>query len=568
MNDSSDSPASDQPPPQHHADAAEIDADAQAIRQLGEEAAGAGKSSGREQWGSRIGVVLAVAGSAVGLGNFLRFPGQAAQNGGGAFLLPYFVSLLILGIPLCWAEWTMGRYAGVRGFHSAPGIFSVLCRTPKARYLSVFALLIPLVIYMYYIVIEAWCLAYAWNYATGDLMLGEEPAAYENFFDQLVGKHADGHVFGAGRGLLIFVGITFVVNFILIYRGVAKGIETFCKVAIPLMVLCALCVLVRVLTLPSEDVIAGLGFMWNPQPEALANPMTWLAASGQIFFSLSVGFGVIINYSSYLSERDDVVLSGLTASSMNEFFEVCLGGLITLPAAFIFLGASFATFGTFGLGFNALPNVFAQMPAGQLFGFLWFFLLFLAAITSSLSMLQPFIAFLEEGFNLERHASASLLAIIALSGSLFVMYFSKGLLALDTLDFWVGTLLIFVLAMVQAVIYGWVFGIRRGEVEAHRGASLRIPFFVQLLLKYVVPVYLGIIFVMFCWQKVPSSVDPKTGEHVPGYLETVINDPVALMSVIFIGGVTTLLLVMIHLAGVNWQRDGRFDHLQSSEPPS
>jgi len=417
-------------------------------------------------------------------------------------------------------------------------------------------------------VIEAWCLAYAWNYATGALMLGEDPAAYESFFSRLVGMETDGHVFGAGRGLLIFVALTFVINFILIYRGVAKGIETFCKVAIPLMVVCALCVLVRVLTLPSDQVVAGLGFMWNPQPEKLADPMTWLAASGQIFFSLSVGFGVIINYSSYLSERDDVVLSGLTASSMNEFFEVCLGGLITLPAAFIFLGASVATFGTFGLGFNALPNVFAQMPAGQLFGFLWFFLLFLAAITSSLSMLQPFIAFLEEGFNLERHASASLLAIIALSGSLFVMYFSKGLLALDTLDFWVGTLLIFVLAMVQAVIYGWVFGIRRGEVEAHRGASLRIPSFVQLLLKYVVPVYLGIIFIMFCWQTVPSSIDPETGERVPGYFETIINNPVALMSVIFIAGVTGLLLVMIHLAGVNWQRDGRFDRLGSPESPS
>ncbi len=86
----------------------------------------------KEQWGTRIGVILAVAGSAVGLGNFLRFPGQAAQNGGGAFLLPYFISLLVLGIPLCWAEWTMGRYAGLRGFNSAPGIFSVVCRTPKA----------------------------------------------------------------------------------------------------------------------------------------------------------------------------------------------------------------------------------------------------------------------------------------------------------------------------------------------------------------------------------------------------------------------------------------------------
>ncbi|TWU11024.1 sodium-dependent transporter [Allorhodopirellula heiligendammensis] len=526
-----------------------------------------GEYVSKEQWGSRIGVILAVAGSAVGLGNFLRFPGQAAQNGGGAFLLPYFISLLVLGIPLCWAEWTMGRFAGLRGFHSAPGVFSVVCRTPKARYLSVFALLIPLVIYMYYIVIEAWCLSYAWSYLTGDLMLGADPDAYNAFFDNTVGAKADGHVFGRGSSLLIFIGITFILNFILIYRGVAGGIEKFCKIAIPLMVVCALCVLVRVLTLPSDKVVAGLGFMWNPQPEALLNPKTWLAASGQIFFSLSVGFGVIINYSSYLSKKDDVVLSGLTASSMNEFFEVCLGGLITLPAAFMFLGVSVATFSTFGLGFNALPNVFAQMPAGQFFGFLWFFMLFLAAITSSLSMLQPVLAFFEDGFNLERHASTAVLGIIALTGSFFVIYFSKELKALDTLDFWVGTVLIFVLAMIQAVIYGWVLGIDRGEREAHVGAHIRIPHFVQLLLKYVVPVYLGAIFIAFCYLNVLGSNDPKTGEYIPGYWDQIMDDPVVMMSVLFIIGVTGLLLVLIHLAGENWIRDGKFDFLDAPEDP-
>ena len=122
-----------------------------------------------EQWGSRIGVILAVAGSAVGLGNFLRFPGLAAQNGGGAFMIPYFVALLLLGIPLGWAEWTMGRYGGLRGFNSAPGIFGVIWRNPAAKYFGGIALIVPLVISMYYVVIEAWCLGYAWYYLTGQL---------------------------------------------------------------------------------------------------------------------------------------------------------------------------------------------------------------------------------------------------------------------------------------------------------------------------------------------------------------------------------------------------------------
>lgn len=513
-------------------------------------------SIGKEQWGSGIGVILAVAGSAVGLGNFLRFPGQAAAHGGGAFLLPYFISLLILGIPLCWAEWIMGRYAGVRGFHSAPGMFAVVCRTAKARYLSVFALLIPWVIYMYYIVIEAWCLGYAYNYATGALMMGNDAEAYTQFFDNFSGGNENGSAFSFNNPLLIFVGISFLLNFILIYRGVSGGIETFCKFAIPAMVVCALCVLVRVLTLPSDQVLMGLGFMWNPQTEALTDPETWLAASGQIFFSLSVGFGVIINYSSYLSKKDDVVLSGLTACGMNEFFEVCLGGLITLPASFIFLGASVATFGTFGLGFNALPNVFAQMPAGQVFGFLWFLMLFLAAVTSSLSMLQPVIAFFEEGFGLKRPASAALLAGGSLLGSSFVLYYSKGLLAMDTLDFWVGTFLIFLLAMIQSVIYGWVFGIESGERESLKGATLGIPRFIQYVLKYVVPVYLGVIFIAFFYNNVFDSVDDN-GDVVKGKFAAIMDDPVVMSSVCFIAAMTAVLLVMIHFAGVRWQRQGR-----------
>ena len=536
-----------------------------------------GKS--KERWGSRIGVILAVAGSAVGLGNFLRFPGQAAQNGGGAFLLPYFISLLVLGVPLCWAEWTMGRFGGARGFNSAPGIYSTIWPSPLAKYFGSIALILPLVIYMYYVLIEAWCFGYAVSYLTGDLCLGtggtvdtlveqaqatatepisEQQAAsdaFSTFFANFVGAQEDGALMTSknAKWLLVLMGV-FTLNFVLIYRGVSKGIETFCRFAMPLMVGLAIIVLIRVLTLgtpnadkPDQSVIGGLGFMWNPDYRALTDPKTWLAASGQIFFSLSVGFGIIINYSSYLDERDDVVLSGLTSSSVNEFFEVCLGGLITLPAAFIFLGAAAGEQGTFDLGFKALPNVFAMMPGGRLFGFLWFLMLFVAAITSSVSMLQPVIAFLEEGFGLKRHASAAFLGLIAALGCGFVVYFSKNLTALDTFDFWVGTFLIYVLAMFQAILYGWVLGIDRGEEEAHKGAHLRIPRFVQYMLKYVVPIYLLVIFAAFCFQT------------LPGYVRAISENPVALASIGFIGTVLIFLLVLIHIAGIRWKNEGRLD---------
>ena len=511
----------------------------------------AGKhSAGKEQWASRIGVILAVAGSAVGLGNFLRFPGQAAQNGGGAFMLPYFISLLVLGLPLCWAEWTMGRHGGLRGFNSAPGIYTVLWRNRFAKYLGSIALLVPLVIYMYYVVIEAWCLGYALGYLNGDLMLGENASEYTQYFTHFVGAEKDGALIDAEHSNLIYLLlITFALNFVLIYRGINKGIEKFCKVAIPVMALCAMCVLVRVLTLDTDKVVAGLGSMWNPDPEYLWKPETWLAASGQIFFSLSVGFGIIINYASYLRRNDDVALSGLTASSMNEFFEVCLGGLITLPAAFIFLGAAVTTQGTFGLGFNALPNVFAVMPGGRFFGFLWFFMLFIAAITSSLSMLQPVISFFEEGLGLKRHASATMLGLLSAFGSGFVIFFSKGMVALDTFDFWIGTMFIFILALIQSIIYGWIFGIKRGHEELHRGAHMRVPWFVQIVLKYVTPVYLLAIFIGTCYTQGPS------------YLETLRKGGVPFLSVLFIGTVLVFLVLLIHIAGIRWDEQRRFTDL-------
>jgi SNF family Na+-dependent transporter len=416
-------------------------------------------------------------------------------------------------------------------------------------------MLIPLVIYMYYVVIEAWCLGYAYDYLVGNLPLGAAASTkeYEAYFNDFVGANANGFIYEGGNnelvGILLF---TFVLNFVLIYRGVNKGIEKFCNIAMPLMALCALCVLVRVLTLgtpdparPELNVWNGLGSMWNPNPEYLWKADTWLAAAGQIFFSISAGFGIIINYASYLKRNDDVALSSLTAASVNEFFEVCLGGLITLPAAFIFLGTSATLMTTFGLGFNALPHVFASMPGGQFFGCVCFFMLFLAAITSSVSMLQPVIAFLEEGFGLRRHASAMFLGLITALGTLFVLYFSKGLIALDTFDFWVGTFLIYTLAMFQVVVYGWIFGIERGEAEMHEGAHIRVPRIVQFVLKYVAPLYLFVIFGVFCWQSL--------GKRITGMRE----DDVALLSVCIIGIVFLFLIGLVHIAGKRWKREGR-----------
>jgi neurotransmitter:Na+ symporter, NSS family len=545
----------------------------------------------KEQWSSQVGVILAVAGSAVGLGNFLRFPGVAAQYGGGAFMLAYFVAFLIIGLPICWAEWTLGRFGGRHGFHSSPGIFLAVSGRRSFRYLGILGVIVPVMIYMYYVYIESWCLGYAVNFALGNMNFASVEEAVR-FWDDFVGFRENGGAVGFHlKQVGTFLLLVFVLNFALVYRGLSKGIEIFCMYALPALIVIALVVMVRVLTLgtpvpekPENNVMNGLGFMWNPEKilleertvspdgtvtwskveelvgessvaaaraevnadpdkrmtritvwQQLKNPQMWLAAAGQIFFSLSVGFGVIITYASYLKETDDVVLSGLAATSTNEFCEVAIGGLSTLPVGVAFLGVAGVTgMGTFGLGFHALPMVFSMMPLGSLFGFLFFFLLFLAAATSSLSMLQPGIAYLEEAMNLNRKQSVAILGFVTAVGCGFVVFFSLEIKALDTLDFWVGTFLIFVLATVQIVLFGWGFGVDRGLEEAQRGAAIRIPSFFRIVMKYICPLFLFAIFFLWVLFNVIGYSPETGGTQVSGYVRDLFGggaNQVARMSV-------------------------------------
>lgn len=512
-----------------------------------------------QYWASRVGVVLAVAGSAVGLGNFLRFPGLAAKYGGGVFLIPYFIAILLIAVPICWAEWSIGRLGGRHGFNSAPGIFRAATRWRGGHYFGVLALLVPLIVYTYYVYIEAWCMAYAWAYATGRMSLGPNAAAYADFFETLVGARANGAATASGSPILVFLALSVAINFALIYRGIQQGIEAFCRIAMPLLIGCALIVLLRVLTLgtpdpslPEQSVWNGLGFMWNPKIapgetlwSMLADPEIWLQATGQVFFSISIGFGIIISYSSYLRRDDDIVLSGLTSTSTNQFCELCLGGLITIPAAFVFLGPApieKVAGSTFGLGFYTLPLVFEQMPLGSLFGFLWFFLLFLAAVTSSISMLQPVLAFLEEGTGLSRRKAVGALALVACAGTAVVVHYSRNLVALDAMDFWVGQVGIFLLATTIVLIFGWVLGTDAGVAEIRRGALLELPPGFAFVIKYVSPTYLVIIFALFVKENALAHAANAVGQRE------------AAIAVGFVVAVAIGLVLLVARAGRRWHR--------------
>ncbi len=546
----------------------------------------------KEQWSSNLGVMLAVAGSAVGFGNFLRFPGLAAEYGGGAFMIAYLIAFVVLGIPLCWVEWALGRRAGRLGGHSPVSTFLLLTRSHAWKYVGIFMLIIPLTVSMYYLYLEGWTLGYFYHTLVGDLQL-DKAADYSSFFAQFCGLQGDGSAFDLSISfVIIFTLISLMVNFFILYRGINRGIEWFSKWSMPALLVLSLFMLVRVLTLgtpdeshPERNINEGLGYMWNPSKtmlvvedksvamlpseattaekeavvartqqeyagqevtekhvtlmDGLMNPEMWLDAASQIFFSLSVGFGTISTYASYVSRKQDIALSSLTANATNEVVEVGIAGLMIIPAAIAFLGvAAAAGMGTFGIGFEVLPQVFAQMPAGQYFGAMFFFLLFLAAIASSLSLLQPGIAFLEDFWHLSRAQSVVMIAVILTGGTLIVAWFTgDGLLALETMNFFYGTLLLFVICLLMLLVFRFYVTTQKGLEELREGALIKLPAGLGFMLNWVTPIALLVVFVAWLYKNLFEKQNPlitKLQEGAPGVVAPLVWGGISILFFIFV----------------------------------
>lgn len=448
---------------------------------------------GRERWNSRIGMILAAAGNSVGIGNLLRFPGQAAANGGGAFMIPYFVCLLVLGLPMMWIAWTIGRYGGRHHHGTTPGIFDAMIRRPYAKYLGVLGLAVPMVFILFYTYIEAWCLAYAWFSWRGSYISSPDRTVDLNlFFNEFTGMAPTHNYFSGPEVAAFFFLITIFANMFVLYRGVNRGLEYVGKIAMPLLLLFGLVLAFKVLTLPAMkgSVAEGLNFLYNPDFSLLLNPRVWLAAAGQIFFTLSIGMGAMETYASYVRPDEDVALNGLTTASLNEFVEVIFGSAIAIPAAVVFFGLAavpeIAASGSFNIGMVSMAEIMRGLGAEHWFGTIWFLLLFLAAFTSSVAVAQPALAFLEDEAGLSRQSASGVLLAFWVLGTLpVILLFRYG--ALSELDFWSGTLGLVLFAAIESILFAWVFGIDRGWNELMHGAQLKVPRIFRFVMKWVTP---------------------------------------------------------------------------------
>ncbi|MEO0147489.1 MAG: sodium-dependent transporter [candidate division WOR-3 bacterium] len=467
----------------------------------------------REHWGSRIGAVLAAAGNAVGLGNLLRFPSKVALYGGGAFIVPYLISLALFGLPLMWVEWMAGRYGGIRGHGSTVGIMGAITRgNVWARLLGIFGVAAPVLIVFYYIYIESWTLGFALYSLFGKMptpvATTETTEALKPFAEFLKNYTAP-----SLEAYIIF-WITFILNWIVLHRGVRRGIELVAKVGMPALFLMGIILMVVIFTSsghnPEWSAVKGLEYIWKPDFSRIFDGKVWVEAAGQIFFTLSLGMGAIAVYASYVKEDEDIVLSGLATASTNEFVEVIMGSAIAIPAAFLFFGPEsieeLAEAGTFRLGFMSMPAVLTSLPLGFFWSFLWFMLLFIAAFTSSIALIQPLIAFLEDELNISHRKAVAISMITVLIGA-HLSIFMPGYI--DELDFWAGSFMLLFFGILEIIFFVWLFGPNNFIEELNKGASIKVPKWVAYITGTVSLAFLIFILVIWLTQNLSAVINQK-----------------------------------------------------------
>lgn len=435
----------------------------------------------RESWRSRLGFIMATTGSAVGLGNIWRFPTTVGRNGGGAFVLVYLVIVVLIGVTAMIAEFALGR----RTRQSPVGAFRALGprRWWMAGALSVVAVFIIL---SFYSVIAGWTAAYVVKYWTGALT-GLDAAGLETEFSRLVADPLRP---------LFWHFIFMVVTALVIARGVTGGIERWAKVLMPGILILLLLLLLRVIQLPGA--VAGMAWLIRPDL-ARINFGTLLEATGQVFFSFSLGMGIMITYGSYLDESDNIPQSAVIIAGADVAVAL-LAGLIVIPAVFAFnvepgLGPA--------LVFVTIPAVFNSLPAGWLFGGAFFLMLSFAALTTTFSLLEVVVALIIDEWHWSRPlATAVAAAAIFLLGIPSALSQGQpgigffGASFLDNMDFLSSNVLLPISGILTAVFVGWVWGARGAAAELQtEGHRFSLAGVWLLLLRYLVPLAIAAVMI-------------------------------------------------------------------------
>ncbi|WP_070119465.1 sodium-dependent transporter [Bacillus marinisedimentorum] len=442
----------------------------------------------RQQWGTRAGFILAAMGSAIGLGNIWRFPATAYENGGGAFFLPYLFALLTAGIPLLILEFTMGhKYRG-----SAPLSYARMNR--KSEWIGWWQVAVSFVISTYYAVIIAWAMAFTvfsfsqrWGSDTEGFLFGE----YLQLADV-------GEVGGIVPGVFIPLVLVWAITLGVLFKGVKKGIEVANKIFIPTLVVLFLIIVLRAVTL--DGAAAGLEAFFKPNWDTILDGNVWVAAYGQIFFSLSIAFAIMITYSSYLPKKSDITNNAFITGFGNSAFELLAGIGVFSALGFMATQANVpvgeVVSGGIGLAFVVFPQIINEFPAlNGLFGVLFFGSLVLAGLSSLISIVETFVAGVQDKFKVSR--TTSVLVGGGLSAVVSILYATKGgLYFLDAADHFINQFGVALSGLIEVVAIAW-FAKKLGLFEKHANSlsDIALGIWWKISLGFITPLVLG--FMMF-----------------------------------------------------------------------
>jgi len=448
----------------------------------------------REQWKTQTGFIMAAVGSAVGLGNLWRFPYMAYENGGGAFLVPYLVALITAGFPLMLLEYGIGQ----KMRSSAPMAYAKI--DPRWEWLGWWCVLIVMFgIVLYYNVIISWCLHYFLHSFT--LPWKDDPNAYF-FTKHLHASDTPGEIGLPRVVILCEVLVIWGINWFIGYMGVQKGIERASKLFIPLLFLLTSILVVWGLQL--DGAIDGVKAYLTPDFEKIKGYTVWLNAYGQIFFSLSIGFGIMIAYASYLPRNSNLHLSAFITCLVNSFYSIFAG-----LAVFSVLGyMSFMTGKPLeevvskgiGLAFVAYPQAIELIPIlPQFFSAIFFLILVVAGLSSSISIIEAFNAALMDKFQVNRRRSVTMMCCLGFLGS--VIFTTRGGLCwLDILDHFINNYGLITVGVLESILIGWVLG--ADEVRQFINENSRIPLgrWWNWVIKFFIPIVLGYMIVLSFWK--------------------------------------------------------------------